>query len=269
MIGRSLCSACNKETRLFKPLRSWSNRSKTIFCNLSLRSLVSEMRQRKSKKSLRICQTSFRRWRPMKSSSRRDKWKFKMSTKDSTNSTSCWRTQSCRLRTSPRECRLKRLTSRRRCKYLRNQLWLCIQRPNKFVTISSTMLHNRRQLKSHLPTSLSKQSRHMDKYPKKRSRLRTSATRFPELELITSTVYNKTSFLRKNSRICWLSWRKRKLKLRNSNKTLKSDTTELTRSSSRWTNLTDSGLFSKTSELMRTLDHLRLKRIPSSSQRRS
>jgi len=85
MTGKNLFLVCNREIKLFRPLRSSSSRSKTISFRLSLRYLVFVMRPRKSKKSPRILLNNSIKWRKMKNSYKSVWKKLRTNLTDSTN----------------------------------------------------------------------------------------------------------------------------------------------------------------------------------------
>ena len=73
-------------------------------------------------------------------------------------------------------------------------------------------------------------------------------------ELITWTVFNRMTFLRRSLMILLLSSRRKRMRLRRLSKISNRDTTELIRSSSKSISWIDSGLFSRMLVLMRTQD---------------
>jgi len=57
--GKRACLECSSVTRLFRPLKSSLSNAMMRFCKSSQKSLVSATRRRKSKRSRRICTTSW------------------------------------------------------------------------------------------------------------------------------------------------------------------------------------------------------------------
>ena len=78
------------------------------------------------------------------------------------------------------EWMLKRQMSKRKCKYLRNQLWHCIQKLNKSEMILLTMHPNKKLSKKVQPIYSNKLRLHIKLLLKKKLRLKISQMRFLE-----------------------------------------------------------------------------------------
>ena len=212
---------------------------------------------------------NFKKWKVTKNSSKNANLTSKTKERDWMNSSWCWRTPSNRPRVRAAEWTSRRQMLRKKWMCLRNLSCHFIPRPRKSEMISLIMLHSKRLLRRALPIFLNRLRSLIKTSLKKKSKLKICPTKSLELELITLTVFNRTNFWRKSLTISSLSWKKRRMKLKNSNRISSRDTTELTRDNLELTSSTESGLSSKMLELMKIQDPWRPKRIIFSSKPRS
>lgn len=180
MIGKSHSLVCNKETRLSRPLKSSSSKSKMIFFRLNLKFQEWRMRPRKSKRPLRTFPTRFKRWEVMKSSLKRDNKRLKMRERDWMSNMWCLRTPLLRLKMNHKKWTLKKLVFKKKWTFLRNRSCHFIPKPKRSEMILWIMLPSKRLLRKVLLTCLNRLSKLIRTLLRKKLRSRICLMRFRE-----------------------------------------------------------------------------------------
>ena len=154
----------------------------------------------------------------------------------------CSRIQFNKLRMNHLEWMSKNQMLKRKCKFLKNQLWHCTQKQNKSEMTLLTTRPNKKLSKKVRPTCSNKPRLPIKLSLRKKLRSKTSPMRFQESESIIWIVFSKMSFLKRNWMIWLLSWKKKKKKSAILKETSRKDTIVSKKDNWKLTNSIEFGL---------------------------